>query len=69
MERAGQALIEYLFILALVMAIGGRFVNAFSRYVGNGTGTLNSVLSSHLSVGVCRDECFPDNYINGRKDL
>ncbi|MCY4643114.1 MAG: hypothetical protein OXB88_00690 [Bacteriovoracales bacterium] len=61
----GQALIEYLFILSLVVILGGRMIKAFTRYAAEGMGTLNSVLSSHLTVGVCKEECFPDNYING----
>ena len=59
MESRGQALIEYLFILALIAVVGGHFAGAFGEYVGHGMGTLNSVLSDHLSVGICQDECFP----------
>ena len=62
----GQALIEYLFILVLIISVGGHFIGAFGRYVGNGMGSLNSVLSDHLSVGVCQKDCFPDSYVNGK---
>ena len=66
MKSSGQALIEYLILLALIIAVGGPFIKAFSRYLGDGMGTLNTALSAHLSVGVCASECFPDNYINGK---
>ena len=63
----GQALIEYLLVLSLLVVIGGRIMGAFGGFIGHGMGTLNSVLSSHLSVGVCKGVmCFPDSYINGR---
>ena len=64
---SGQAVIEYLLVLTLVMVIGARFVSTFSRYLGNGMGSFNTVLSDHLTVGVCDKMCFPNSYINGRK--
>ena len=66
MRSSGQAVIEYLLILILVTAIGGPLVRALGRSLGDGAGTLNSVLSSHLSVGVCKEDCFPDSYVNGK---
>ena len=47
--------------------VGGRFINFFGQYIAHGMGTLNSTLSSHLSVGVCEKSCFPDNYEGGKK--
>ena len=63
----GQALIEYLLVLALVVVLASRLVSAFGHYTGHSMGTLNSVISDHLSVGVCQEECFPDSYINGKR--
>ena len=62
----GQALMEYLIVLVLVILIGGRALKAFSEYFADSIGRFNVVLSSHLTVGVCERGCFPDNYRNGK---
>jgi len=61
----GQATVEYLFVLVLITLIGVRMVSSLGRFMGTQMGTLGAAMSTHLTVGVCRDFCFYSNYLNG----
>ena len=65
--KRGQAVVEYILVLTFVVFLGGRLLSILGDYVGTGMGTLNAVLTDHLSVGVCQSDCFPDSYINVKK--
>lgn len=64
-NQAGQAVVEYLFIFAFMSLIAINFVKGLSQYVSDTQGSLAYYLSQHLSVGVCRKECFIDAFGNG----
>lgn len=64
-SKRGQALIEYLIVLGLVLVIGSRILSAFTSYLGDTIGQFNVVLSRHLTVGVCARDCFAQPYANG----
>ena len=63
MDR-GQATVEYLLVFAVVALIAVGLVKAIGGAVGNGMGLLGTVLSEHLSVGVCKSWCYYDNFVN-----
>ena len=61
----GQATLEYLLVLTFVAIIGVRLVGGLSNFLGDNFGDLASVISSHLTVGVCERFCFFGDYENG----
>ena len=60
----GQATVEYLLIFAFVALIAVGLVKTIGLAMGNGMGLLGTSLSEHLSVGVCREWCFFDGFVN-----
>ena len=64
-KNIGQATVEYLFILVLVSLAGVKMVRSMSSFMGDQMGLLGATMSTHLTVGVCRDFCFFSNYVNG----
>lgn len=66
-NNRGQALVEYILILAFLSVIGSRFVSGVGNSLSSKMGTLAHVLSVNLSVGVCKSECNFSGYKNGYK--
>ncbi|MFN8369000.1 MAG: hypothetical protein U0T83_00070 [Bacteriovoracaceae bacterium] len=63
-RNGGQALTEYIFILSFIALIGTKMTSMFSTMMADSIGNLAFVLSSELTVGVCKDNCFFDGYKN-----
>lgn len=62
---AGQATIEYLFVMVFIVSISIKMVGAFSGFMRDSVGNLGHVLSMNLSVGVCSKQCFYGGFKNG----
>lgn len=60
-SQRGQAIIEYVFILAFMMVILVTFVRQYSSAVGRNIRSLNYVLSQFLSTGNCPVSCLMDS--------
>lgn len=56
-SQKGQAIIEYVFVLAFMMVILVTFVRQYSSAVGRNIRSLNFVLSQSLSTGNCPATC------------
>lgn len=56
-NQSGQAVIEYVFVLAFMMVILLAFVKQYSSSVGRSIQSLNYVLSHFLSTGNCERSC------------
>jgi hypothetical protein len=65
LKNKGQATIEYLFLLIILVSITGKVVGNFGDFLGGSIGNFAHVLSSHLAVGVCNKSCFFNGYVNG----
>ncbi len=61
----GQATLEYLFIMVFVLTLSLKLVGSFSEFMRDSVGNLGHVLSTNLTVGVCKKECFFSGYRNG----
>ena len=61
----GQALVEYILVVAFLLTITLQLVRGFTGFMTNTLGNLGHVLSYNLSVGVCESECFYSSYKNG----
>ena len=61
----GQAVIEYLFMLIFISLIGIKLIQGLSAFMFESIGGLGHVLNVHLSVGVCKESCFNNSYVNG----
>jgi len=61
----GQATVEYIFILAFAFILGFKFINKFTDFFSTSMGGVAHVLSTHLTVGICAQECFFNGYSNG----
>lgn len=66
-HQKGQALIEYIILLAVVGLISTSAVKKLGGFLSQSSGNLAHVLSIHLSVGVCPQNCFYFGYGNGRE--
>lgn len=66
-HQAGQALIEYLFVIMFVSIIGTKFISKLGKYTSAQMGKMAHVLSLNLTVGVCDKNCFFIGYKNGYK--
>lgn len=64
-HQLGQATIEYLFLLILIMTLASKMIGGFTSFMTNSVGNLGHVLSYNLSVGVCPSQCFYSGYLNG----
>ena len=71
MERVrsnrGQALVEYLFLVAFLIILGTKLVGGFTGFMRESVGNLGHVLSVNLATGVCPVNCFFGEYKNGSK--
>ncbi len=65
LPQRGQALIEYLLVLVLIMILASKLALGFTDFMRDSIGNLGHVISLHLSVGTCREQCFFDAYKNG----
>jgi Flp pilus assembly pilin Flp len=63
--KTGQALLEYLLIIAFISLFSIKVVSSLSTFLGDSFGSLADILSSHLTVGVCENFCFHDDFSNG----
>jgi hypothetical protein len=61
----GQATVEYIFILAIAIMLGLQITGKFANFFRDQLGKVGHVLSTHLVVGVCKDNCFFGGYKNG----
>lgn len=64
-KTAGQATVEYIFILAFALFLGRAAVLQFRTFFQNEMGKVGHVLSTHLNVGICPETCFFAGYKNG----
>mgnify|MGYP001284506747 CR=1 FL=1 len=64
-KSAGQATIEYLFVMIFIVSISIKMVGAFSDFMRDSVGNLGHVLSQNLTVGVCEKQCFFGGFKNG----
>ena len=67
LKNCGQATVEYIFILAFAVLLGFKIVGPdglFPKFFQKTMGRVGSVLSSHLTVGVCSSNCFFESYSN-----
>jgi Flp pilus assembly pilin Flp len=67
-KNLGQAMIEYLILLGIILVLVLRMGNEFKTFLGNIMGTFNDTLATHLTVGVCQNNCFYSQYRNGREN-
>ncbi len=56
-NQKGQAVIEYVFILAFMMVILVSFINTFSEAIGRRVQGLNYTLTHFLTTGSCPTLC------------
>lgn len=61
----GQAMIEYLLVMSFLAIIGIKMSRGFSNFMALSIGNLGHVLSVHLTVGVCKENCFFKGFKNG----
>ena len=64
-KSSGQALIEYVLVMAFVLFLATRLVGNFTDFMRDSAGNLGHVLSVNLTVGVCPQQGFFDTYKNG----
>lgn len=64
----GQAVTEYIFILALMAFLSIKTINTFGKFFSRSMGNLAFVVSTHLTVGVCKENCFFYEYMNGQEN-
>lgn len=64
-KSAGQATIEYLFVMVFIVSISIKMVTAFSEFMRDNVGNLGHVLTMNLTVGVCKEQCFYGGFKNG----
>lgn len=67
MNSRGQALFEYIIVLAFTVLVLGRFLNTFGEFAADSIGRFNVVLGFHLTTGLCASECWAGSYLNGRE--
>ncbi len=60
----GQALVEYIMIFSLISFIAIKLAQTFNGMMNETMNSLSYVLSQHLTVGVCKDQCFFGGYKN-----
>ena len=63
-NSGGQAVLEYLFILALMVMISVTMAKGLSTAMGKGVEKLGYVLTQQLSVGSCDTNCYFGRYKN-----
>lgn len=61
----GQATVEYIFILAFAIILGFNILNRYTSFFSDSMGNVSHVLSTHLTIGHCRSDCWYEGYKNG----
>ncbi len=64
MGAKGQALIEYLLIFSFMTFIGINMVRGLGKTMTTSVGVLGYELTEQFTVGVCKEMCFYNGYIN-----
>jgi uncharacterized membrane protein len=64
LHERGQATVEYIFILAFAVILGFNIINKYTEFFKTSMGGVSHVLSTHLTIGVCKKECWFDGYQN-----
>jgi len=64
LSNKGQAFVEYILIFSLFTLISLGLIKAFNTMMDNTFTSFSFILSQHLSVGVCEDNCFFNGYVN-----
>lgn len=64
-KSRGQATVEYIFLLAVIVFLAFKLVATFTTFFRDSVGNVGHVLSTHLNVGVCARGCFFGGYKNG----
>jgi hypothetical protein len=65
--QVGQATIEYLMMILIVVTISIQVIKLFSGWAGSTFSSLSMTLTQNLTVGTCQKNCFFRNYANGVK--
>ena len=63
-NKSGQALVEYVCLLAFLIILSTKLVNGFTDFMRGSVGNLGHVMSLNLSTGVCPKNCFFRAYKN-----
>ena len=66
-KHSGQALIEYLLIVAFLVLFTSKLASNFTDFMRGSIGNLGHVMTLNLTVGVCERDCFFGGYKNGFK--
>ncbi len=66
-KSRGQATVEYIFLLAVIVFLAFKLVATFTTFFRDSVGNVGHVLSVHLNVGVCPEGCFFGGYRNGHQ--
>jgi len=64
LKSCGQATVEYIFILAFAVMLGFQFTNRFTEFFRDSLGSVGHVLSTHLTTGMCKQDCWYEGYKN-----
>jgi hypothetical protein len=65
--HSGQALIEYLLIFCFMVFLSINLVKGLGKTTLQTVGYLGYELTEHLTVGVCKKNCFFSGYLNQDK--
>lgn len=63
-NNVGQALVEYIIIFSFMAIIAMKMAGSINTFMGGTVGNLAYYLSQQLSVGVCKNWCFMDAFVN-----
>ena len=63
-NKNGQAFVEYILVFSLFTLISLGLINAFNSMMDSTFTSFSYILSQHLSVGVCENDCFFNGYSN-----
>jgi hypothetical protein len=63
----GQATVEYIFILAFAIIFGFNVISKYTDFFSDSMGSISHVLSTHVTIGVCPQNCWFDGYDNSYK--
>ena len=63
----GQALIEYILVVAMMIILSTQFTGRFSDLLRSSFGNLAHYISLNLTVGVCERDCYYESFYNGFK--
>jgi hypothetical protein len=64
-KNLGQATVEYILILFVAISLSSAVVKKFADFFRDQMGRVGHVLSSHLIIGSCPENCFYGAYKNG----